>query len=705
MGLLHHKQTKGRALTLFLLTGIFVFCCSVQLHAQTPAEPADDDATEQKIEKIAEDAGEDVDANTLLDKLNYYREHPINLNHTTRDELKDLLLLNDIQIEAIFDHITREGNFIAIQELQTIDELDQETIIRILPFVSVDNNSIFEKFSFNKLLADGKNMIMVRGQQVMEEQAGYAVQNDSTYLLNKSYAGSKQKIYARYRYTYGNRISIGFTGEKDAGEQFFKGEQKNGFDFNSAHIFIRGNGFVRTIAIGDYQAQYGQGVTLWSGLAFGKSSDIMNLKRNARGLLPYTSTDENAFLRGAAVALGIKKFQLDLFFSKHKIDGHVLNNDTLTVEDIISAFQTGGYHRTFSENRDAHTITETHAGGHFGYRGNNLSVGATAITTKYSLFRIPLPSSYNQYDFSGDHNTNTGVDFSYLYRNVSLFGEAGRSENGGMGYLGGALISLDPRFALSVLHRHFDKDYQALLSNAVSENSKDQNETGTLVGISAKPVRYFQINAYYDMFSFPWLKFGVDAPSSGHEYMAQVNYTPNRTFDAYFRIKRQDKPENFPGDDVAINGLQDVVQTNYRFNIKFKASKAFTLTSRIEYVTLEKESTGLQEGFIAYEDVSYKPMKSKLALSLRYVLFDTDSYDTRIYAYENDVLYAYSIPSYYYRGSKYYILLHYSIMRGIDCWVRFGQTIYDNQQTVGSGLDVINGPQKTEVKAQIRFQF
>ena len=691
--------SRRNSLTFYLL-----FFCSV-LSAQTPVEPATDDATEQKIEKIAEDAGEDVDANTLLEKLDYYREHKLDLNHATREELGDLLLLNDIQIEAILEHIDKEGNLLALQELQTIDALDQETILRLLPFVSVDNTGIFEKFSISKLFTEGKNTLLIRDQQIIEEQAGYVLQNDSTYKANKSYAGSQQKIYARYRYTFGNRISFGFTGEKDAGEQFFKGNEKRGFDFYSGHLLIRGGGFIRTIAIGDYQTQYGQGLVLWSGLAFGKSVDIMNLKRNARGIVPFTSSDENAFMRGGALALGYKKFQIDVFYSNHKIDGHVLTSDTITVEDIIAAFEIGGYHRTSNEYRDRKTITESHGGGHLSYKNNNLTVGATAVTTKYSLYRIPLPTSYNKYDFSGDHNFNSGIDISYLYRNVSLFGEVGQSMNGAKAFLGGALVSLDPRFGLSILHRHFDKDYHALLSNAISENSKDENETGTMLGISAKPIRFFQVNAYYDMFSFPWLKFQVDAPSKGYEYLAQVNYTPNKTFDAYFRIKQQNKPENYPGTDFPINGLQDVIQTNYRFNIRYKASKSFTLANRIEYVTLEKKSAGTQKGYMAFQDITYKPMKSKLAVTLRYVLFDTDSYDTRIYAYENDVLYAYSIPSYYYRGSRYYILLHYSFIRGIDGWLRIGRTTYDNQQTVGSALDVIDANHKTEIKAQLRFQF
>jgi hypothetical protein len=684
----------------FLLTICIAF--SLPLKAQTP-----DDATEEKIEKLAEESGEEVDMNTLLDKLLYYREHKIDLNNTNREQLKELMVLNDIQIEAIFNHITGEGKFIALQELQTIDELDQETILRLLPFVTINSKSVFEKFSMNKILNDGKNSVIIRYQQVLEDQAGYAEQTEDNYKANKSYAGSQQKLYMRYRYNYGSRISFGITGEKDAGEQFFKGNQKEGFDFYSAHLWINGRGLVRTIAIGDFQAQYGQGVVLWSGLAFGKSTDVLNLKKNGRGIVPYTSTDENAFLRGGAVAFGLKKFQLDVFYSQHKIDGNIENNpDTANEEeDIITSFLEGGYHRTLNENNNKHTVTESHAGGHISYKTSELNIGATAVTTNYSVIRAPAPSDYNQYDFSGDHNFNSGVDISYLFRNISLFGEAGQSQNGAWGALAGALLSLDPRLGFSILHRHFDRDYQALLSNAISESSKDQNESGTMFGISAKPVRYFLLNVYYDMFKFPWLKYQVDAPSSGYECVAQLNYTPSRSFDAYFRFKQQNKPENFTGDEAIINGLQDAVQSNYRFNIKYKVTKSITLANRVEYVTLEKMRSGMEKGFMVYQDVNYKPMKSKFSFSLRYVMFDTDSYDARIYAYENDVLYAYSIPSYYYRGSKYYLMVHYSIVRGIDCWMRFGRTVYNNQETVSSDLEEINAPHKTEVKAQVRFQF
>jgi hypothetical protein len=88
-----------------------------------------------------------------------------------------------------------------------------------------------------------------------------------------------------------------------------------------------------------------------------------------------------------------------------------------------------------------------------------------------------------------------------------------------------------------------------------------------------------------------------------------------------------------------------------------------------------------------------------------YAIFDTDNYDTRIYAFENDVLYGYSSPAYYYKGSRINCVVKYRISRSIDVWVKYGQTFYSNKNVVSSGLTQINGNSKSEVKLQVRFKF
>src|SRR4051812_49281446 len=168
------------------LAVLFSFTC-LYVKAQQPPEPIVGEKTQEKIEKLAETVGEEVDLNTLFDQLQYYAEHPLNLNHATREELQDLLLLNDLQINALLKHIQENGQLIALEELQTIDEFDLQTISSILPYVTITENNFFEKLSVKKLLTDGKNSLFIRGQQVIENQAGYINRDSTSIASNKSY--------------------------------------------------------------------------------------------------------------------------------------------------------------------------------------------------------------------------------------------------------------------------------------------------------------------------------------------------------------------------------------------------------------------------------------------------------------------------------------------------------------------------------------
>lgn len=696
----------------FLRGFVSLWCIffSFSSFAQEKKDPVNDDATEQKIENITETINQgstsdkEVDFTTLLDKLNLYKEHPLNLNSASREDLQGIILLNDLQIQALLDHIEKFGKLISLEELQSIDGFDLETIHHILPFVKVNNLESNPPLNLKEMLAKGRNTFFIRYTQILEEQKGFSP-NDESIGDTHRYYGSSAKIYARYRYTFNDRISFGITGEKDPGEEFFKGSQKQGFDFYSAHLFYSGAGWLKSLALGDFQVQYGQGLVLLSGLAFGKSADVLNIKKNTRGIVPYASADENLFMRGGAVSLGHKKIRLDLFYSNHRIDGNLQLKDTLTNEDIISSFDASGYHRDSSELANKHSIGKTISGGHLQYTGKKLSVGITGYSTLFSNNLVKTSHPYNQFDFSGSRNTNAGIDYTYIFGNVNFFGEIGRSDNGGMAILNGILASLDQNVAVSILHRHYDKDYQALESNALAENSNVVNEDGLYFGIQLRPTRSFLLNAYYDQFKFPWLRFSADAPTSGKEYLAQLTYTPSKTFEAYFKIKQQNKPANITADTHPISNQNDVEQVNYRFNVSYAVTSSISLANRVEYVTYKKGDNAEEKGIAVYQDLNYQPFKSRYSFSLRYALFDTDTYNTRVYVYESDVLYAYSIPSYYYRGNRFYVTLHYKLIRGIDMWLRYATTVYDNQKTVGSGLDQINGNQKSEVKAQIRFQF
>jgi hypothetical protein len=122
-------------------------------------------------------------------------------------------------------------------------------------------------------------------------------------------------------------------------------------------------------------------------------------------------------------------------------------------------------------------------------------------------------------------------------------------------------------------------------------------------------------------------------------------------------------------------------------------------------MTLNREDTGNELGYLLYQDIALKPNKLPLTLSMRYAIFETDGFDSRLYAYENDVLYFFSIPALFNRGTRFYINLKYSLGKKVDIWLRYAQTYYNDRTTISSGNTLIDGNTRSDVRAQIRLKF
>ncbi|MCC7051559.1 MAG: helix-hairpin-helix domain-containing protein, partial [Bacteroidia bacterium] len=356
---------------------------SIFLNKETNSE------IEQKIENVAEAVeNSSADYSTLLDGLLYYSEHPLNINTANASALSDLGLLTEIQINAIINYIKSNGKLISIYELQSIDELDMQTIQKILPYIKVSSLNENNYLSWKEIKKYGTHQLISRWSRTLEPQQGYAPIDPATYANspNSRFLGNPDNLYLRYRFNYGNFLSAGFAAEKDAGEVFLNTKKRTGdinsdkiladkltpgFDFYTAHIFARNVWKFKQIALGDYQISIGQGAVFSNGLAFGKTADILSIKRNAIGIKPYTSVNPSLLLRGAAMAFNIHNFEVMAWGSNKKVDGSVTgiynpaNDSTLTIaseaglDDIqISSLQLSGYHRTPGELAKKNTITE-----------------------------------------------------------------------------------------------------------------------------------------------------------------------------------------------------------------------------------------------------------------------------------------------------------------------------------------------------------
>ncbi|MCC6768799.1 MAG: helix-hairpin-helix domain-containing protein [Bacteroidia bacterium] len=701
-----HSVNRYNYILFLLLVG-----CSSTVFAQVEDDPKNDNFLERKIENIAENSSEDVDYTTLFENLAYFREHPLDLNFADADELSQLLMLNDFQIAALIRHREKYGKLLSIYELQSVEGFDLPLIYQMLPFVKVDRELNRLNINIKDVFRYGTNDVFMRLTQTLGEQKGFSPISDADLAANPNarYLGSPQRIFMRYRFKYSNRVSAGFTGEKDAGEEFFKGSQKQGFDFMSAHVSVQQIGKMRSLNIGDYQAHFGQGLTFWSGFAFGKTADALNVKRSGVGLKPYTSVNENLFLRGIASAWQIgKRFEITGFYSDKKVNTNASEADSLS-QDILafSNFNLSGFHRTPGELQDKGNIREQIAGGHITYRKRNLNIGLTAAGYQYSAAMTRTDKPYNKFEFQGKSNYNIGIDYNWVYRNFNFFGETARSANGAIASTNGLLLALDPRLTFSFLQRNFARDYQVVYGAAIAEGSRNINERGTYIGMVMKPYRYVSVSAFYDRWKYPWLRYLVDAPSTGHDGLLQINYTPSKTTDMYFRYRERLRAKNTGSEDaLEIDYPVHTLQRQYRFDLSYKISPTIRLRNRFEAMQYKRADSELwEQGFLVMQDIYYRPIGIPIALTMRYALFNTDSYNARIYAYENDVLYSFSIPAYSDKGSRFYCILEYSPMRNVDIWLRFAQFYYLNKQSTGSGMSEIQGPARSDFRVQVRVKF
>lgn len=685
-------------LSSYLLISLLV---SIRCYSQEKNE-----IIQQRIEFLSEqNEEEELDLTNVFEQLDYYYTHPLNINTADYDALKSLLLLSDIQINDLLLHIKQFGKLLAIYELQSLTYWDLPIIQQVLPFIRVDDKLDQLHINLHEAIKNGKFDWYLRYQRVPEFKQGYTSVPDSVLAQsNNYYHGNADHYYARFRYTYRTNLSAGITTDKDPGEAFFNRSQPKGFDFYSAHLYYKGGKYLQTVALGDYLVQIGQGLNTWSGYAFGKTADVFASKRAANLLRPYASVDENRFFRGAATVLGFKRFSLLTFVSQKKIDGSTSTDSIVNTLDQVSAINFSGLHRTTSEINKKNRFTERVAGAYLTYKSRSLSIGMAAVHQNYSAVINKDSLPYNNFVFRGTETTTFSSDYNFTYKNVNFFGEvAYASHSKQVAQLHGLLAVVDPRVSLALIYRNYHPGYHSFYNNGFSEGTATQNESGLFLGAKVKIAPTWTLNMYGDYFRFPWLKFQVDAPSTGYEFLFQPVFRPSKILEVYGRFRVQVRQKNSRDSDGTITPLENVTQRNYRLNLNYMVTEAIQLKSRVEFVTINRPSNTPEKGWIMTQDIVLHPKSKPFDLSVRYALFETDSYDTRIYTFENNAIGVFSVPAYFYQGSRAYMLVRYTFLKNWDFWVRYGTSIFSDRTTIGSGAEEIKGNRKSDITLQLRL--
>jgi len=686
-----------KAFYIFILS--IAFCQSAQAQKQKTGRQI----IEEIEEIIASDISIDHDLSELTENLEYYYQWPLNINTASINDLDKLVILNDFQIKSLLNYINNTGPLQTIYELQLIEGFNQSNIKLLLPFVKISHEAKSIDWKISNALKYGKNEVFLRTITTLETPVGYENVSDSILAEepNKYYPGDKYRVYTRYTFNYKNKIKWGITAEKDPGEQFFAGEQQNGFDFYSAHLQINDLGIFKTIVVGDYQAKFGQGLAMWSYISTSKSAYVMNIRKKGQGLKKYSSTDENSFLRGVGTTLSFKDVDFTVFGSFKNMDANI-SDSTADNKIYFSAFDNSGVHATPNQINKKDALNEVLAGTNISYNNKQFKIGVTGVANRYDIHLLKDSTADNNFNFSGNENYNISSDFQFMYKNLHLFGEAAISKSKGTAIVAGTLMKFTARFSGSILYRNYAPNYHSLYGNAFAEGSKTQNEKGMFMAIEMHPLKHFKLSAYYDLFKFPWLTSTVNSPSQGSDYLVQLDYSPSNSVSMYGRFKQENKPIN----SDEFNGVPELIDTDKasaRYHINYKLNDKWQFRNRVE-LSRYKQLNESEYGYLLYQDIICSPFKTPISFKFRYALFETESYNTRIYSYESDLLNVYSVPALYNKGTRTYLMLQYKLLDRIDFWIKYSQTWYANKKSIGSGLNEIEGDTKSEIKFQIRIK-
>ena len=637
---------------------------------------------EDLVEVLLEE-DENADVEQLMNELQLLQERPLNINQASREDFERLYFLSSLQIDHLLSYRQQYGQIYSPFELNSIEGFDPELIQLLQAFV------YFGEMDARPPAFKPRQEGLMRFIRLVEERKGFQEP--------AKYEGSPEKLYLRYRFS-STQLNAGLTAEKDAGESFFSGSNPNGFDYYSAFVNLGLSQGKHQLYFGDYLVRFGQGLTAWQGFSLSKSAEVSHVAKFNQGIRPYSSTDENNFLRGAAACLSFGKFEWNSFFSYKNFDA---NRDSIDGTAVFTSFQSSGLHRTTGEIEDKNSVAAMTAGTSVNFATERFSLGLSGIHFQYEFPLKRQLSSYNLFLFEGKQVSNLGLSYRWGINRYYFFGEVARASTHGLATIYGVQASPADQIGLSAIYRNISKKYNAPLAGAFTEGSQGNDEHGVYLGATIRPAAKVSLQMYADFFEHHWVKYTTAGPARGREYLLQASYQLSDNWDIYSRYFSECKAVRANGELTKYN--LDQIRQKLRIHVNGSLSDRLYLKSRAEWTWYEHEQ--LSAGWMVFQDVGYQSAQNTTNWWFRLAYFNTDNYDARVYAYENDLLYQFSVPAFYGKGLRSYLNGKVKICEKLDVWLKVSRSWFADAESIGSGNSLIDGNKRTEVKFQLRFKF
>ena len=659
---------------------------------------------ESIIEQLMNNNDEIASSNwqSLMEDLAEMKEHPVNINTASKEQLEKFPFLSDGMVENILDYIRRYGPMLTDKELLMVKDMDIQTA-RVLKLFITFQQPEKEEYTptLKNILKYGKQELSTRVDIPFYTRAGYQPFT-SEYIKenpNKRYLGKSFYHNVRYQFRYSDNIYVGVTAEKDAGELFFTGKNAKGYDYYSPYIYVRDIGRINALALGNYRLSYGYGLVMNTDFSMGKSATLSTLGNKARGIKKHSSTDEYNYFQGIAGSIRItKRLTADAFYSYRKMDGIVDNQ-------LITSMKEDGYHRIPRDYEKKNTFSNQLIGSNIHYNGKNFEAGLTAVYNVFNKVLNTTPRAYNKYYPRGRDFFNAGINYKLFWKKFTLQGETAMDKNGKIATMNMLRYSPKESFQLMVMNRFYDLAYQSIYARSIGEGSMVQNESGFYIGLETSFLRYFKLSTYGDLFYFPWKKYQLSKNGTkGFDGVVQLSYSPGYQLDMFIRYRYKNKHKDFTPDDGEKVTLP-YIQQKWKYQLNYSPINELMLKTTVDYVRNGHQNKEVSQGILLGQSIGYRFHKIPLQLDAGGAWFSTDDYASRISMYEKGLLYSFSIPSFYGKGERFTFNARYEWGKHIILQAKYALTHYRDREVISSGLEEIKGSMKSDLYMQVRLKF
>ncbi len=660
-----------------LLTFIVFLICPVLMPAQGIV------SWEEYLSRM----GEQEDMSSELweqtyDELSELAAHPLDLNSCTREDLQRLPFLSEQQIMDFMEYRDRYGRLESGMELRMIRSMEKTTADLLLQFFTITPAPRRDTIpSLRTLARYARHELVGYGRLPFYDHAGD----------KDGYLGPKYKHWLRYTLTSSNHLKVGLVASQDAGEPFFKGKNSTGYDFYSAYVMLQHMGRLKNIVVGRYRMRTGMGLILNNSYSLGKLNTLSTLGRATTHITPHGSRSEANYLQGAAATVSLLKgLDLTAFASWRKRDA-TLNKDSASVATLL----TSGYHRTQSEMARRRNTSQTTVGGNLAYSNHGFHLGITGLYTSFNRTLQPLTSQNYRYWYpEGRHFWNASADYGYLSGRFSFSGETATGTRGRVATVNVASLQVGSSWQLMALQRYYPYQFVALMGESFSEGGSVNNESGVYLGAQWRPLRGMKVLAYSDMAYFAWPQYQADASSHAFDNLIQVERQLDHwSWLARYRLKLRERNND------AQTALEYKAQHRGRAAVGYQNNR-WSLRTQGD-LSYYKDAEG-SLGYMVVQHAAYALPRLTVRASVGY--FHTDDYASRVYVYEPGMLYSFSFPSFYGEGLRVALTTRWQPLPALLLMAKVGFTHLMDRSQTGSGLQLIDGRNRTDLELQAKLK-